>query len=323
MESHISSRNIGLDLVRVTEITAMAAARLTGSGKYEEAHRAASQAMADALNSLDINGHIVISEAGRPGTPTCLLSGNTVGSGGGPALDVVVDPIDGTRLLIKGRPNAISVIGVAPRDTMWSPAPAVYMEKIVVDRYAAKALVPECMDAPAAWTLALVARVKQKPVKDLTVLILERKRHEDLIEEVRTTGARIVLREEGDTEGALLAASPNTEVDILMGIGGASQGVITACAVKAMEGGMLARLAPQSAEERAAIHAAGLDEKKIMTCGEIVRTNEVFFAATGVTNSSFLGSPRFHGTHVETDSLLLRAETRTRRIIHAEHMGYA
>lgn len=320
--TQIPLRNIGLDLVRVTEAAALAAARWTGSGKYDAAHQAASRAMADALNALDINGHVVISESGRLGTPTCLLSGNRVGKGGGPALDVVVDPIDGTRLLIKGHANAISVVGVAPRGTLWSPAPATYMEKIIVDRYAASALVPECMDAPAAWTLALIARAKQMDVKDLTVLILERERHADLIEEVRAAGARIVLRSEGDTEGALLAATPGTEVDVLMGIGGASQGVISACAVKAMEGGMLARLAPQSAAERTAIHAAGLSEKMVMTCNEIVRTNQVFFAATGITNSSFLGSVRYHGDYVETHSLLLRAETRTRRIIRAEHSGY-
>ncbi len=320
--TQIPLRNIGLDLVRVTEAAALAAARWTGSGKYDAAHQAASRAMADALNALDINGYIVISESGRLGTPTCLLSGNQVGSGGGPALDVVVDPIDGTRLLIKGHANAISVVGVAPRGTLWSPTPAIYMEKIVVDRYAASALVPECMDAPAAWTLALIARVKQMDVKDLTVLILERERHADLIEEVRATGARIVLRSEGDTEGALLAATPDTEIDVLMGIGGASQGVISACAVKAMEGGMLARLAPQSATERTAIRAAGLSEKIVMTCDEIVRTNQVFFAATGITNSSFLGSVRYHRDYVETHSLLLRAETRTRRIIRAEHSGY-
>ncbi len=319
MVKQIPSRNIGLDLVRVTETTALAAARWTGSGNYRAAHQAASRAMADALNSLDINGRIVISEGERPGTPDCLLSHHKVGGGHGPELDVVVDPIDGTRLVIKGHPNAISVVGMAPRGTMWSPAPALYMEKIIVDRNAAHALVPECMDAPAAWTLALVARVKQKAVQDLTVVVLERERHIDLIEEIRATGARIVLRSDGDTEGALLAATPGTEVDILMGIGGASQGVISACAVKALEGGMLLRLAPQSAEELAAIRAAGLDEKTIMTCEEVVRTNEVFFAATGITNSSFLGSTQFHGSYAETHSLLLRAETRTRRFIHAEH----
>ncbi|MCA9936257.1 MAG: class II fructose-bisphosphatase [Ardenticatenaceae bacterium] len=319
MVKYIPSRNIGLDLVRVTETTALAAARWTGSGNYEAAHRDSSRAMADALNSLNINGRIVISESGRPGTPDCLLSGSKVGTGNGPELDVVVDPIDGTKLVIKGQPDAVSLVGMAPRGTMWSPAPAIYMEKIVVDREAAHALVPECMDAPAAWTLALIARVKRKSVQDLTVLILDRKRHVDLIEEVRAAGARIILRDEGDMEGALLATLPESGVDILMGVGGASQGVIAACAVKALEGGMLARLAPQSAEEIAEIREAGLNEKAIMTCDEIIQTNEVFFAATGVTNSMLLGPVQFHGNYAETHSLLLRAETGTRRFIHAEH----
>ncbi|MCA9977446.1 MAG: fructose-bisphosphatase class II, partial [Anaerolineales bacterium] len=233
MEQHSPSRNFGLDLVRVTETTALAAARWTGSGNYEEAHRAASRAMSSALGTLDINGHVVIGEDGRTGTPYSLQSGASVGTGNGPELDVVVDPIDGTDLVIKGRPNAISVVGMAPRGSMWSPVPAIYMEKIVVDREAAEALVPECMDAPAAWTLALIARVKKKAVRDMTVIMLDRPRHQDLIEEIRTAGARIILRDEGDAEGGLLAATVESGVDILMGIGGASQGVIAACAVKA------------------------------------------------------------------------------------------
>lgn len=318
MEAH-PSRNFGLDLVRVTETTALAAARWTGSGNYEEAHRVASRAMASALSTLDINGHIVIGEEGRVGTPPNLQTGATVGSGHGPDLDVIVDPIDGTDLVIKGRPNAISVIGMAPRGAMWSPVPAIYMEKIVVDREVAATLVPECMDAPAAWTLALIARVKKKAVRDMTVIILDRPRHYDLIEEIRAAGARIILRDEGDAEGALLAATVSSGVDVLMGIGGASQGVIAACAVKAMGGAMLARLSPQDAEERAAVRQAGLDTDAILTADQLVRSDEIFFAATGITNSLLLTPTRFFSTHAETNSLLLRAETGTRRFIRAEH----
>ncbi|MCA9972404.1 MAG: fructose-bisphosphatase class II family protein [Anaerolineales bacterium] len=315
----IASRNFGLELVRITEMSAMAASRWIGSGNYEAAHRAASRAMADALNTLDINGRIVIGEDGRSGTPDTLASGASIGTGHGPDLDLVVDPIDGTNLVIKGRPNAISVIGMAPRGAMWSPVPALYMDKIVVNRHAAHALVPECMDAPAAWTLALVARVMSKAVRDLTVLVLERQRHVDLIEEIRASGARILLRDESDAEGALLAATPGSGVDVLMGIGGAAQGVITACAVKAMGGAMLARLAPQSHEERAAVRQAGLDTEAILTSDELVRSDEIFFAATGITSSVLLKSTQFLGTHAETHSLLLRAETGTRRFIYAEH----
>jgi fructose-1,6-bisphosphatase II len=319
MVDELPSRNVGLDLVRVTETTALAAGRWIGSGNRAEAHRAATRAMAAALNTIDINGHIVIGEERGSPVDDLLHSGNIVGTGFGPEVDLVVDPIDGTASLIRGRPGAISLVGVAPRGTMWSPVPAVYMEKIIVDRRAAAVLTPECIDAPAAWTLALIARAKDKAVRDLTVIVLDRPRHKHLIDEIRATGARILLRDEGDAEGALVVTSPETGVDILMGIGGASQGVIAACAVHAMEGAMLARLAPQSKAELGAIREAGLDEKRILTANEIISSNEVFFAATGITHSRLLSAMQFHGTHAVTHSLLLRAETGTRRFITAEH----
>jgi fructose-1,6-bisphosphatase II len=315
----LPSRNVGLDLVRVTETTALAAGSWIGSGNRAAAHRAATRAMAAALNTIDINGHIVIGEERGSPVDDLLHSDRVVGTGHGPEVDLVVDPIDGTASLVRGRPGAISLVGIAPRDTMWSPVPAVYMEKIIVDRRAAAVLTPECMDAPAAWTLALIARAKEKAVRDLTVIVLDRPRHKHLIDEIRATGARILLRDEGDAEGALVVTSPETGVDILMGIGGASQGVIAACAVHAMEGAMLARLAPQSKEELDAIHEAGLDEKRILTANEIVSSNEIFFAATGITHSRLLPAMQFHGTHATTHSLLLRAETGTRRFIVAEH----
>jgi fructose-1,6-bisphosphatase II len=319
MTDHIHSRNIGLDIVRVTETVALAAGRWIGSGDHDQAHRAATQAMLAALNTLRMNGRIVIGEDQPVYGEMLLATGQQVGNGDGPDVDVVVDPIDGTELLIKGQSGAISVVGIAPRGTLWSPAPAVYMEKIVVDREVGEKLVTECMDAPAAWTLALVARVKKKAIHDLTVIILDRLRNHDLIEEVRSTGASILLRDEGDAEGALLAATPKTGVDLLMGIGGASQGVIAACAVKALEGAMLARLAPQSEYEREAIRTAGLDDKRILNCDEMVTTDEIFFAATGVTDSLLLPALQFQSLHAETHSLLIRSETGTRRFIHAEH----
>lgn len=319
MNVHIPSRNIGLDLVRVTEAAALAAGRWIGSGNSEAAHRAATQSMYDALNTLNINGRIVIGEERPVGDNLLLGTGQKIGTGLGPEVDAVVDPIDGTQLLIKGQSGAISVVAVTPKDTLWSPAPAAYMEKIVVDRNAASVLVPECMDAPAAWTLALVARVKKKAVHDLTVIILDRDRNHDLIEEIRATGASILLRDQGDAEGAFLAASPDTGVDLLMGVGGAAQGVVAACAAKSMAGAMLARLAPQSQAERDAIRNAGLDEKRILTCSEMVMTDEIFLAATGITDSLLLTALRFRGMHAETYSLLIRSETGTRRFIHAEH----
>lgn len=315
----IGARNIGLDLIRVTETAALAAGRWMGSGNYDAAHRIASRAMAEALDTLNMRGRVIVGEEGRVGSGDPLSSGTLLGRGGGPEVDLVVDPIDGTSLLIKGHPGAISVVGMAPAGSILSIAPAQYMEKLVVDRRAAEALVPECLDAPAAWTLALIARVKQKAVQDLAVVILNRKRHTDLIDEIRATGARIILRDEGDVEGALLAVTQGTGVDILMGTGGASQGVLAACAVKAMEGGMLARLSPQSDAEKQAVKEAGLDCKKIYNCDDLIASNEIFFAATGITDSGLLKSMKFHGTHAETHSLLIRSETGTRRFITAEH----
>jgi fructose-1,6-bisphosphatase II len=317
----LPSRNIGLDLLRVTEAAALAAGRWVGLGKKGEAHDAATKAMADSLNAINMEGRIVIGEEGRLGEHSPLDSGKILGTGHGPVIDLVVDPIDGTKLVVQGHPGAISLVGAAPRGTMWSPpSDAIYMEKIVVDRDAAEALVPECLDAPAAWTLALVARVKDKPVRDLTVIVLNRPRHLDLMEEIRKAGARVLLREEGDAEGALEAAIRHRGADLLMGIGGVSEGVIAACAVRAFGGAMLGRLAPQSKEELESIKQAGFDPDQILTSKEFVNSDKIFFAVTGITESALLRSVRYRGQWVETDSLILRSATGTRRFIHAEHL---
>lgn len=313
------SRNIGLDIIRVTETAALAAGRWIGSGDFMGAHRHACQAMRDALDTLDMNGLVVFGEEDRLGKASPLCSGQIVGTGDGPNVDVIVDPIDGTRLMVRGLPGAISIVCVAPQETVWSPVPAQYMEKIIVDQEVADVLVPECMDAPAAWTLALIARAKEKAVRDLGVIVLDRPRHRDLIDEIRTAGARVFLRDEGDAEGALVTVTKGTGVDAVMGIGGASQGIMAACAAKAMGGGMLARLAPQSDEEKEAVEAAGLDIKRIWTQDEIVNTDQIFVAVTGITNSVLLSEMQFYSTFSRTYSLLIRAETGTRRSIEAEH----
>jgi fructose-1,6-bisphosphatase II len=194
------------------------------------------------------------------------------------------------------------------------------MEKIVVDREAADFLVTECMDAPAAWTLALIARAKNKAVRDLQVIVLDRPRHYDLIDEIRLAGARVLLRSDGDTAGALSAATPGTGTDVLMGIGGVPEGVTAACAVKAMGGAMLGRLAPQSKAERVAVEAARLDTRRILTCNELVSSNQIFFAATGITDGPLLAGVEYRGHEAKTHSLLIRAETGVRRLIHAEHI---
>ncbi|MBN1992428.1 MAG: class II fructose-bisphosphatase [Anaerolineae bacterium] len=319
MQEKFPYHNIGLDLVRVTEATALVAGRWLGLGQREAAHRAATESMYNALSMINIDGYIVIGEEGRLGEHTPLDTGQKVGTGNGPEVDVVVDPIEGTNSVVHGHPGAISMVSVAPRGSMWSPRPAIYMDKIVVDREAAHALVPECMDAPAAWTLALVARAKRKPVRDLQVIVLDRPRHYDLIEEIRSAGARVLLRADGDTAGALIAATPQAGADILMGIGGVPEGVTAAIAVKALGGGILGRLAPQSNEEREAIETAGFNIRQTLTCHELVTSDQIFFAATGVTHGPILAGVQYHGHEAQTHSLVLRGETGTRRIIHTKH----
>jgi fructose-1,6-bisphosphatase II len=318
MDDHLAP-NLGLDLIRATELTALEAGRWLGLGKYEDTHRAATEAMFEALHQIPMAGRIVIGEEGRLGEHSPLDSGNSVGTGSGPKLDVAVDAIDGTSSVVKGRPGAISVVAVAPHGSMWSPTPAVYMEKIVVDREAAENLVPECMDAPAAWTLALIARAKHRSVRDLQVFVLDRPRHQDLVEEIRTAGARVLLNPDGDTAGALIAATPNTGADVLMGIGGVPEGVTAACAVKAMGGAMLGRLAPQTADELAAIESADLDHKATLTHHQLVTSHQIYFAATGVTHGPLLNGVRYRGNIALTHSMLIRCETGTRRMIQAEH----
>lgn len=314
------SPNLGLSLVRVTEAAALAAGRWMGRGDPIAANLTATAAMADTFNTLDVDGCIVIGEEGRLGLASPLNSGNHIGNRNGAPMDIVADPIDGTSLLIKGSPGAISVAGIAPRGSMWAPAPAVYMEKIIVGSRAAEALVPECMDAPAAWTLALVARVTNKHVRDLVVFVLDRPRHADLIQEIQATGARVIARSHGDVSGALMAASQDLNVDILMGIGGVSEGVIAACAVKSLRGAMLGRLAPQSPEEAEAVRVAGLDTQQILTSNELVKGNNIYFAATGISNGGVLNGVHYSGAMAETDSIILRCETGSRRSVHTEHL---
>ncbi len=316
-EEHLS-RNLGLDLVRVTEAAALAAGRWMGFGDPESADRAAHAAMGKAMNTLDINGVIVVGEEYKAGADYPLATGQKVGTGVGEAMDVVLDAIDGVRILARSHSDAISVIGAAPRGTMLPLFPANYMEKIIVDHEAAAALVPECMSAPAAWTLALVARVKKKPVRDLVVFVLDRPRHRDLIQEIRAAGARILLRSDGDVAGAL-ATITHARADILMGIGGVPEGLITACAVKSLGGAMLCRLAPQSDEERTQVVDAGLDMMKIYTCDDLIAGDEIFVAATGITDGAVLSGVHYEGEQGHTESLVLRCRTGSRRIIQSSH----
>ena len=318
--TEIPYRNLGMDLVRTTEAAALAAGRWMGLGTPREADQDATAAMWAAINTIEMDGQIVTGEEGRPLGRAVLRAGAGVGAGSGPLVDAVADPIDGRRLLARGYPGAMSTVAVAPRGAFWSPAPAGYMAKIVVDATVAPYLVPECLDAPAAWTLALIARAKDKRVGDLVALVLDRPRHVDLIQEIRQAGARVMLRTDGDVAGALMAMLPDGGVDVLLGIGGVVQGLIAACAIKATGGAMLGRLAPQSEAERQALDGAGLDTQRILTVDEMVQGDETFFAATGITDGVLLSGVHYHGNRATSNSMILRGKTRTRRMIHAEHL---
>ncbi|MFW6115825.1 MAG: class II fructose-bisphosphatase [Chloroflexota bacterium] len=312
--------NLGLDLLRATEAAALAAGRWVGLGEPLEADAAATERMHATLNLVEIEATVAVGEEVRIHTCDQLQSGQCVGTGMGPAVDLVVDAIDGRELVAGGRPGAIAVMAVAPQGTLWRPRPAAYMERIVVDAEVADALVPEVLNAPAAWTLALVARAKGKDVEDLTVFVLNRPRHRHLIAEIREAGAHVMLQQEGDVTGALLAGLPDKNVDLLMGVGGLPEGLIAACALRAMGGAMVARLKPQTEEERAEVLSAGLDVERILVTEEVVASQEVFFAATGITDGPLLSGVRYSGRQAESNSLVMRGQTKTRRVIQACHL---
>jgi len=309
----------GLGLVRVTEAAALTAGRWMGLGAAAKADHAAQDAMAAAMNLLPLKGRVISGEEGRLHEHSPLNSGCIVGTGNGPAMDVELNAIDGANMVSEGMPGAISVAALSPAGTMWEPGPAVYMQKLVVDRDVAGELGPEALDAPPAWTLALVARQKGKDIGDLVVFVLKRKRHEQLIEEIRRAGARVFLREGGDVAGSLMAGYEGGEVDVLMGTGGAAEGLASACALKVMGGQVLTRIDPQSNEERKACEDAGMALNRILTADDMVRGNTVYFSATGITDSVMLEGVHYHGDVVETHTLALRSETGTRRIIKTEH----
>ena len=235
-------KNLALDIVRITEAAALASARWLGRGDKEAGDGAAVDAMRISFASLHIDGMVVIGEGEKDHAPM-LYNGESVGRGDGPALDVAVDPVEGTNLLAYGRPNAISVVGVAPRGNMFNPGPSYYMQKLVVSREAREVI---DLDAPVSVNLVNVAKAMGKSVQDLVVFVLDKPRHQRLIEEIRATGARIQLQTDGDVAGALMAVDPRSEVDVMMGTGGTPEGVLAACAVKGMGGQILARLDPQS-----------------------------------------------------------------------------
>ena len=308
-------RNIAMELVRVTEAGAMAAARWIGRGEKESADKAAVDAMRYVLDSVAMRGVVVIGEGEKDEAPM-LYNGEEVGSGEGPEVDVAVDPLEGTRLTALGQPNAICVIAVAERGTMLFPGAAVYMEKIAVGADAIDAV---DINASPAENVAAVARAKGRRVTDIRVTVLERDRHDELIGELRDAGARVNLIRDGDVAPAIAAARPETGVDMLYGVGGTPEGVISACALKCVGGGIQAKLWPRTDDERRALAGAGYDVDRVLTTDDLVRSENVFVAATGVTTGALLRGVRYVRDGAITDSIVMRSRSGTVRRIEARH----
>jgi fructose-1,6-bisphosphatase II len=308
-------RNLALELARVTEAAAMASARWVGRGDKNRADAAAVNAMRLLINTVAMNGTVVIGEGEKDAAPM-LFNGEAVGDGTGPLCDVAVDPIDGTRLAANGMPDAISVLAVSARGAMYDPSAVFYMSKLVTGPEAAGVV---DVTAPPRANVAAVARAKGCSPRDVTVIILDRPRHADLIAEVRQTGARIKLITDGDVAGAILAARGGTGIDLLLGIGGTPEGVIAACAVKCLGGIILGQLAPRDEAEREKAIAAGHDLDRILTTDDLVASDDAFFAATGITNGELLAGVRFRAGGATTSSLVMRARSGTVRAITSEH----
>jgi fructose-1,6-bisphosphatase II len=309
-------RNLALELVRVTEAAALAAARMVGRGDKEGADQAAVDAMRQMLDSVSMDGVVVIGEGEKDKAPM-LYNGEQIGDGTPPLVDVAVDPLEGTRLTALGMPSAISVIALAERGTMFNPGPIVYMEKIAGGPEIADLL---DLDRPLPETLALIAKRKEIDIRDVMVVMLDRERHHAAMREIREAGARVRLIIDGDVSAALLAVSDNTPVDLLWGIGGTPEGVITAAAIKCTGGEMLGRLWPRADEERSAAVEAGYDLSKVLTCDDLVAGQDVFFSATGVTDGDVLEGVRYQGDRgATTESLVMRSRSGTVRRVSARH----
>jgi fructose-1,6-bisphosphatase II len=308
-------RNLALELVRVTEAAALAAGRWVGRGDKEAADQAAVDAMRLMLDTVNMAGVVVIGEGEKDKAPM-LFNGEEVGSGVGPEVDVAVDPLEGTRLTALGQPNAIAVIALAERGTMFFPGAAVYMDKIACGPEAATVI---DITAPPAENVRRVAAAKGVKSSDVSVVVLERDRHERLIEELRACGARVLLIRDGDVAPAIAAAQAGTGVDLLMGIGGTPEGVISAAAVKSLGGALQGRLWPRDDEERAKLLDAGLDPERVLTTDDLVAGDDLFVAATGVTTGALLGGVRYTRDGAITHSLVMRSRSGTFRRIEATH----
>jgi len=308
-------RNYALEMVRATEAAALAAARWMGRGDKNAADQAAVNAMRLVLNTVEMDGVIVIGEGEKDHAPM-LFNGERLGTGSPPEVDIAVDPIDGTTLTADGGPGALAVVAIAERGTMYAPGSVVYMDKIAVGPASRGAI---DIEAPVADNLAAVAKAREKDVDDLTVMILDRPRHADLIRQVRDVGARIRLIRDGDVAGSIAAAQPGTGIDILMGIGGSPEAVLSASALKCMGGEMQCKLWPRDEAERQFALEQGLDLDQVLMIDDLVQGDNVFFAATGVTGGEYLKGISFFGTGAHTSSVVMRSRTGTIRYIEATH----
>jgi fructose-1,6-bisphosphatase II len=314
-DPHAPNRNLALELVRVTEAGAMAAARWVGRGDKNGADGAAVNAMRRLINSVSMQGVVVIGEGEKDRAPM-LFNGEEVGDGTGPAVDVAVDPIDGTRLTANGMPNGVSVLAVAERGSMYDPSAVFYMKKLAAGPEAADVV---DLDAPPSANIAAVAKAKGISSNDVTVVILDRERHANLIKEVRAAGARIHLITDGDVAGAIMAARQGTGIDLMLGIGGTPEGIIAACALKCLGGVILGKLAPRDEAEKRKALDAGHDLSRVLTTDDLVSSDDVFFAATGITDGELMEGVRYKPGGAITHSLVMRARSGTIRSIRSEH----
>lgn len=308
-------RNLALELVRVTETAAVAASAWVGRGDKDAADGAAVAAMRKMINTVDMQGVIVIGEGEKDNAPM-LHNGEEVGNGNGPMCDVAVDPIDGTTLTSNGLNGAVSVIALAPRGSMFDPKDVYYMNKIVTGPEAASVI---DITAPAGENVRRVAKAKGVDVSDITVIVIDRPRHDDLLKELRAAGARIRLIRDGDVAAAIETARPDTGIDILMGIGGTPEGVVAAAAMRALGGVIQGQLHPRSDGERESAKNAGYDLSKVYTTNDLVSSDDVFFSATGITDGELLKGVRHTAFGAVSHSLVIRGRSKTVRIIETEH----
>lgn len=312
---HDSDRNLALELVRVTETAAIAAAPWVGRGEKNLADKAAVEAMREMINTVDMSGVVVIGEGEKDDAPM-LHNGEEVGNGLGPECDVAVDPIDGTSLTANGMNGAISVIALAPRGSMYDPSAVFYMNKIVTGPESSGVI---DINASTKVNIQAVAKAKRMSVSDITVVVLNRPRHDILLKEIRETGARIRLIQDGDVAAAIETARPDTGIDLLMGIGGTPEGVITAAAMICLGGSIQGKLHPKDAEEKARALAAGHDLSKVFNTRDLINSDDVFLSATGITDGELLRGIRYRPYGSISQSLVMRGKSKTVRLIQTEH----